>query len=51
MNATTTNIILVLVLAVIAAGSIGFFTYARTAGNRCPDVSTSGFIENWKPCY
>lgn len=50
MSANTGNAILIVILGVVAVVSIGCFSYTRTTGNHCIEISSYGFIKNWKLC-
>ncbi len=51
MSATTSNAILILVLGVIAAASIGYFIQARQSFDPCHASGMVGTMQNLKPCY
>lgn len=51
MNATTINVILVLVLGVIAVASVGYYNHARQSYDPCVSSGLVGTMQPLMPCY
>jgi len=51
MTATTSNIILVVALALIAALSIGYYNHARQSFDPCAGSGTVGTMQKLEPCF
>ncbi len=51
MNATASNAILILVLGVIAAASIGYYIHASHSYDPCNGSGMVGTMQPLKPCY